>query len=93
MLERHLETRPTLLEFPCDFPIKVFGLDDGGFDALIVGIIRRHVADLLEGAVNSRPSRGGKYLAVTITVKVENREQLDAIYRDLTAEPSVLMAL
>lgn len=81
------------LQFPCEFPIKAFGLGAAGFDALVAGIVRRHVPDFPETAVSSRPSKGGKYEAVTVVVVVESRDQLDAIYRDLTADPAVIMAL
>ena len=83
----------SLFEFPCQFPIKAMGLSSVDFDLIVVEIVRRHVADLGEGAVTSRPSKGGKYSAVTIMIEASSREQLDAIYMDLTAHPSVLMAL
>lgn len=83
----------SLLVFPCDFPIKAFGLAANDFDALVVELIRRHAPDLSEGAVSSRLSRQGKYVAVTITVTATSREQLDAIYRELSACEQVLMAL
>ncbi len=83
----------THLEFPCSFPIKAMGLAATDFDALVVAIVRRHVAELSEGAVSSRPSSNGKYVSVTVTVRAESKEQLDAIYRELTAHERVLMAL
>jgi len=64
-----------------------------GFDALVVSIVRRHAPDILEGAVTSRPSAGGKYLAVTVTIEASSRAQLDAIYQDLVACEQVLVAL
>jgi hypothetical protein len=83
----------SLLEFPCSFPVKALGHADDGFEILIATIVRRHAPDLGEGAVRSRPSRGGKYLAVTVRIRATSREQLDAIYQDLHAEPRVVMAL
>jgi putative lipoic acid-binding regulatory protein len=83
----------TLLRFPCDFPIKVMGRAAPGFDSLVVGIVRRRVPELGEGAVSVRDSRGGRYVAVTVTVRAESQAQLDAIYRDLSASPDVLMSL
>lgn len=83
----------TLLRFPCAFPIKVMGRTAPGFDSLVAGIVRRHVPELGEGAVSVRDSRGGKYVAVTVTVQAESQAQLDAIYRDLSACPDVLMSL
>lgn len=85
--------RDSLLEFPCEYPIKVFGHNDLDFDAVAVEIVRRHVPDLREGAVRTAESRRGNYLSVTITIEASSREQLDDIYRDLTASEHVLMAL
>jgi putative lipoic acid-binding regulatory protein len=81
------------LQFPCHFPIKAFGFADSDFDTLVVGLVRRHAPDLSEAAVTRRFSGKGKYLAVTINVRASSREQLDAIYRDLSACQRVLMAL
>jgi putative lipoic acid-binding regulatory protein len=86
-------TPDSLLQFPCDFPIKAFGHSRTGFDSLIAGIVRRHAPNLGEAAVTCRPSKGGKYTAVTVIVRAESQAQLDAIYRDLTACSEVIMAL
>ena len=83
----------TLLEFPCDFPIKAMGKTENDFDALVVEIVRKHCPDLLEGAVRSRLSKAGNYVSVTITIQARSRSQLDNIYMDLTAHEKVLMAL
>lgn len=83
----------TLLTFPCSFPIKVMGRAQGDFDALVLGLVRRHVGDLPEGAVRLRSSAGGAYLSVTVTIEARSREQLDALYRELSAHERVLMVL
>lgn len=83
----------TLLEFPCDFPIKVMGRAEPGFDSLVVEMVRRHAPDLREGAVTSRSSKGGKWISVTVVLRAESKSQLDAIYLDLTAHEKVVMAL
>jgi putative lipoic acid-binding regulatory protein len=83
----------SLLEFPCQFAIKVMGRTSPELDVSVVEIIRRHSPDLREGAVTSRPSKGGNYTAITVMIEASSREQLDAIYHDLTASPHVLMAL
>lgn len=83
----------TLLSFPCRFPIKVMGRSEGDFDVLVVDLVRRHVAGLGEGAVRLRPSANGVYVSVTVTIEAQSREQLDAVYRELTAEARVLMVL
>jgi putative lipoic acid-binding regulatory protein len=79
--------------FPCAFSIKAMGLAAPDFDALVVEIVRRHVGELGEGAVQVRPSSGGKYHAVTVRFEAESRAQLDALYRELSGHPRVLMSL
>jgi putative lipoic acid-binding regulatory protein len=82
-----------LQEFPGDFPIKVMGRHDGDLRALTQGIIERHAGPLAESRVRTRTSADGNFLALTYLVRASSREQLDAIYRELTACKSVLMAL
>jgi len=83
----------TLLEFPCEFSIKAMGLATPEFDALVAEIVRQHAPDMGEGAVRTRPSSGGKYLSVTVTITATSKKQLDAIYQDLTDHKLVLMSL
>ena len=83
----------SLLSFPCEFPIKVMGETADDFDALVVGLVRKHAHDLLEGAVRTRLSREGRFMSITVTIRAQSRAQLDAIYRELTSNDRVLMAL
>jgi len=85
--------RDTLFDFPCRFPVKAMGRDADDFEATVVGIVRRHAPDLGEGAVSLQPSRGGRFVSVTVTITATSRDQLDAIYNDLAAHDQVLMAL
>ncbi len=83
----------TLLEFPCEFPLKIMGHATEDFDALVVEIVRRHVENLPEGAVSTRASRAGRYLSVTVTIEARSKAQLDALYRELSAHERILMVL
>lgn len=87
------EERESLIEFPCDFPIKAMGESGNDFDALVVAIIREHVSDLNEGAVNSKQSSGGKYTSVTVTIQAISQLQIDTIYRSLTAHERIKYVL
>lgn len=87
------EERKSLLEFPCSFSVKAMGLSHSEFDSRVVEIIRKHAPDIHEGAVSSRPSRQGKYTAVTVTIQATSQSQLDSIYQDLTRCEEILMAL
>jgi putative lipoic acid-binding regulatory protein len=84
---------PTLQEFPSDFPIKVMGRRDGDLRALTQSIIERHAGPQPDSSIRTRTSADGNFLALTYMVHATSREQLDAIYRELTACKSVLMAL
>ncbi|MBS1213067.1 MAG: protein TevJSym [Proteobacteria bacterium] len=86
-------TTPAPLAFPCDFPIKVFGAGDEGFASLVAEIVRRHAPELEANAIVCRPSKEGRYQAVTVTVRAQSKVQLDAIYRDLSGASDVIMAL
>ena len=83
----------SLLDFPCDFPIKVMGRKAPGFAQSVTEIVRRHAPDFDPATVEMRPSRQGRYLSVTCVVRATSREQLDALYRELCDHPSVVMVL
>jgi uncharacterized protein len=83
----------TIMEFPCQFPIKAMGKAEDDFDILVVGIIRNHVTELSENAVKSRLSKEGKFMSITVTVQAESKQQLDNIYFELTAHEKILWAL
>jgi uncharacterized protein len=82
-----------LFNFPCAFPVKVIGKDAEDFAEIVTEIIRHHVPDLAADAVTTRPSAGGKYIAVTVNFIATSREQLDAIYRELSGNVKVLYVL
>lgn len=85
--------KDTLLEFPCRFPIKAMGLDDDEFVAHVLNLVSPHFPEICEEDIRTRPSSGGKYISVTVTVTATSKLQLDAIYYALTDSDRVLMAL
>lgn len=85
--------RETLIEFPCDFPIKIMGARVEGFAQAIVEVVQRHDAGFDAASVEMRPSSKGNYLALTCTVRALSQTQLDALYRELTAHPMVKVVL
>lgn len=93
MHDLKLEEGETLLEFPCDFPVKAMGLACDELEIAVIEIINRHVDNLAEGALRMKPSKNGKYTAITITITAHSKQQLDAIYMDLTACELVSIAL
>lgn len=87
------DRRDTLLEFPVDFPIKVICESHPDAVEAVVGIARNAVLDAAHVAVNTRPSRNGRYVGVTLTVFVASQDQLDALYVALGACRHVKMVL
>lgn len=88
-----MSERETLLEFPCDLPIKVMGATRAGFAQAIAEVVMKHVPDFDPATVEMRPSRAGHYLSVTCIVRATSRPQLDALYRELVTHPWVKIVL
>jgi putative lipoic acid-binding regulatory protein len=88
-----MATEKSLIEYPSAFPIKVMGVNEAGFVAAISEIARRFDPTFDPANVETRPSSGGKYLGVTITVTATSREQLDELYRTLSTHPLVKVVL
>jgi putative lipoic acid-binding regulatory protein len=80
-------------EFPCDFPLKVLGRRSDDFRSIVLGIVQKHAGDIAPDRIEERPSRDGNYLSLTCTLAAESREQLDALYRELTSCERVLVVL
>ncbi len=83
----------SLLQFPCDFPIKVVGVRSEGFAQQIVALVQVAMPDFRPETVEMRASQGGKYLSVTVTVTARSQVQLDALYQALTGHPGVKFVL
>ncbi len=83
----------TLLEFPCDFPLKIIGATREGFAQAIVEVVLRHAPDFDVAKVEMRPSKAGNYISLTCVIRATSKSQLDAIYRELTAHPWVKIVL
>jgi len=83
----------SLIEYPSQFPIKVMGAHVEGFVEAIVSVAQQFDPAFDAASVERRPSSGGKYLGVTITVTATSREQLDELYRTLTTHPMVKVVL
>ena len=83
----------TLFQFPCDFPLKVMGRRTDDFRSLVLGIVQKHAGAIDPAKIEERPSKDGNYLSLTCTFKARSREQLDALYRELTSCEKVLIVL
>jgi hypothetical protein len=85
--------KDSLIEYPCRFPIKVMGAMADGFAEALADVARGFDPDFDAATMELRPSKGGNYLGVTITITATSREQLDDLYRALTSHPMVKIVL
>ena len=83
----------SLLEFPCDFPIKMMGRDQPEFRVAAFEVIERHAGPVANDAVRESSSREGRFLSITVTIRATSQQQLDDIYRDLSSHEQILVAL
>ena len=85
--------KDSLIEYPCRFPIKVMGAMVDGFADALAELAREFDPDFDAATMELRPSKGGNYLGVTITITATSREQLDGLYLRLTGHPMVKIVL
>ena len=83
----------SLLEYPCDFPIKILGHTRAGFAQTILEVVQRHAPDFDGATLQMKASKRGKYLSITCVIRTTSREQLDALYQELCDHPMVVMVL
>jgi putative lipoic acid-binding regulatory protein len=81
----------SLLQFPTELPVKVFGRNDPAFREAVIKIVEAHYGQAY--VLAEQQSKQASYSSFTITVRAESRAQVDALYRDLVAHELVLMAL
>ena len=82
-----------LLEFPCQFPIKVMGRDEPGFRDMVEKLARLHIDAKTELGISTRSSSNANFISVTLKFEAQSRVQLDNIYQELTAHELILMVL
>lgn len=88
-----MNEKKTLLEFPCDFPIKIIGKNTTNFPIDITDITRKHFPQTEDDAINFQRSENGNYLSITIVLYVHDQKTLDTLYRELTQHVDVKMVL
>ena len=84
---------PSLIEYPCEFPLKIMGPTREGFAQAVLEVVQRHAPDFDGATMEMKTSKHGKYLSITCTINAVSREQLDALYQELCDHPMVVMVL
>jgi putative lipoic acid-binding regulatory protein len=60
---------------------------------VITDIVLRHAPDFHPETIEMRSSKQARYLSLTVTINARSREQLDALYSELSKHPMVTMVL
>lgn len=88
-----MSNEDTLLEFPCEFPIKVMARVHAAVENDVIEIIKHHAPDCDAGRLQRRESAKGNYIGLTVTITATSKQQLDNIYHALHAYEHVVMLL
>ncbi|HET7833384.1 MAG TPA: DUF493 domain-containing protein [Gallionella sp.] len=83
----------SLIEYPCEFPLKIFGKQQSGFAQAVLEVVTRHAPEFTAAGMEMRASKNARYVSLTCTIRATSREQLDALYRELCDHPMVTMVL
>ncbi len=86
-------TEESLIEYPCNFPIKIMGKSQQGFTQSVLAIVKTHAPDFDDTTLEVRASKNGAYLSLTCTIQATSRTQLDSLYQALHDHPMVTMLL
>ena len=84
---------PPLIEYPCEFPIKIMGHTRAGFAQAMLEVISRHAPDFNGATLEMKSSKHGKCLSIPCVINATSRVQLDALYQELCDHPMVVMVL
>ncbi len=87
------DAQDSLIEYPSDFPIKVLGPQHPDFVPVLIEVVARYDPAFNPDTLEQRPSKGGNYLGLTFIIRATSREQLDALYRELSGHPMVKYVL
>lgn len=90
---QNIPPEESLIEYPCEFPIKVMGLMQDAFAQTMVDVVMALDPTFHAGKLEMRPSSKGNYISLTMTIYAVDRTQLDNIYRALSSHPMVKMVL
>jgi uncharacterized protein len=92
-MSRPEDPPPSLFSFPCEFPLKVMGRREDGFAQVVSEIVMHHADDFRPETIEMRSSKNARYLSLTVVITARSREQLDALYSELSRHPMVMMVL
>lgn len=88
-----MNENPSLIEFPCDFTLKIIGTNTGEFISQVTMVILKHYPDTVPSNITCKESQQNNYTAVTAIVHAQDKPSLDALYNELTKLHGIKMVL
>ena len=82
-----------LIEFPCDYPIKVLGSADPALHQHVLQVMDTHAPGFDRSKIAIRDSSKGKWQSITVIIRATGKPQLEEIFADLKISPRVKMVL
>src|SRR5512137_2259393 len=79
-----------LIEYPVDYPVKVIGIAAEDLVAHVRSVLAGAAPGVAVGEASTRPSSGGRYLSVTVTVRLHSEDERLAVHAALQADARVL---
>ena len=83
----------TELKFPCDFPISIMGMNVPEYKETIFAILKKHVPEVNMSDLKTAYSANKKYCSLKTRFTAQSREQMDELYKELTAHELVKWVL
>jgi hypothetical protein len=88
-----MELEHSLIEYPCEFPLKIFGQQQAGFAQAVMEVVGKHDPGFTAASMEMRASKNARYISLTCTIRATSQAQLDAVYQELCDHPMVVMVL
>ena len=86
--------RKPLIEYPTTYTFKVMGKQEHGFREYVRGLFHRIMGqEISPDSMSEQPSRGEKYVSVSVTVVLLSEEQRRHVYTELHKERRILYYL
>ncbi len=83
-----------LLQFPCEFPIKIMGINDSNLLSEITEIVSKYYPQLNpKKDISTKHSSKGNYISITLTIFATSQKQLDDIYKSLNQHKLIKLTL
>jgi hypothetical protein len=88
------EAQKPLIEYPATYTFKVMGKQEAGFVPYVRELFHRLMGQALApDAIQEQPSSKGRYVSLSVSVRLESEEHRRSIYAELHRDERVIYYL